>query len=187
MSNLSPFEQTVVPGSVPTTVDGQGIAWVLLDHPGRHNAVSLAMWHTILGTLPALAQDPRVRCPVLHGAGHAAFCAGADLGEKKDADATKAAADNQVTLSGLHALREFAKPTVAMISGYCLGGGLAIALACDLRIAAAKYPLASALSDPVGADIAGCDERARACLSRLDFAEGRRAFAEKRPPMFHGR
>jgi enoyl-CoA hydratase len=115
----------------------QGVAWVVLDNPAKRNAISLDMWRTLRQALADLDADAAVRCVVIRGEGDGAFCAGADVAEKQGLDAAQAEADLQVSLDGLKALRVFSKPLVAMVSGYCLGAGVAIALSCDLRIAAA--------------------------------------------------
>ncbi|HSV78022.1 MAG TPA: enoyl-CoA hydratase [Ramlibacter sp.] len=249
----------------------QGVGWVVLDNPRKHNAMSLAMWGALADALAGFAQDPAVRCVVLRGEGDKAFCAGADIAEKQGKGAEQSAADSQLSQRGLEAVHGFAKPVIAMIDGYCLGGGLALALACDMRIsatsgifgipaaklglaynynaikrltelvgpaqarqilftadrlpaqralqlglvnevvepdqlqdfvramagriaanapltiAAAKQAIATAVSDAPGRDLAGCEERMRACLASDDYAEGRRAFQEKRAPVFQGR
>ena len=229
------------------------------------------MWRSLIDVLAAFEDDPAVRCVVIRGGGERAFCAGADIAEKQGVEGSQALADLDLGLAGMKALTSFRKPLIAMVSGYCIGAGLGIVTACDLRIAAgnasfgippaklglgypyaetkrltdlvgpavakqmlftadridaerallaglanevvapgelleftstmarriaanapltiaaAKHSIATALSNPSERDIAGCDERARACLSSEDYAEGRLAFKEKRQPVFHGR
>ncbi len=122
-------------GQVHASLDG-GVAWVILDNLPKRNAMSLAMWRELRAALLDLAQDPQVRCVVLRGAGDKAFCAGADVAEKQGLDAAQSEADTQIALEGLQAVREFPKPLIAMVSGYCIGAGVAIALGCDIRVAA---------------------------------------------------
>ena len=119
------------------TKDG-AIGWITFNNPERHNATSYEMWLALPVVLDAYVNDPDVRVIVLKGAGEKAFSAGADISQFKEKrtgpEAVKeynAAADR----AG-RALRECAKPTLAMIRGYCIGGGTAIAVGCDLRIAA---------------------------------------------------
>jgi len=111
--------------------------WITFNNPERHNATSYEMWQALPIVLDAYVNDPEIRVIVLKGAGEKAFSAGADISqfkEKRTGDAAKeynAAADK----AG-RTLRECPKPTIAMIRGYCIGGGTAIAVGCDLRIAA---------------------------------------------------
>lgn len=114
------------------------IGWITFNNPERHNATSYEMWLALPIVLDAYVNDPGVRVIVLKGAGKKAFSAGADISQFKekrtDPEAVKeynAAADR-----ASRALRECLKPTIAMIRGYCIGGGTAIAVGCDLRIAA---------------------------------------------------
>jgi enoyl-CoA hydratase/carnithine racemase len=249
----------------------QGIGWIVLDNPGKHNAITLGMWRSLIDVLDGFQANPAIHCVVIRGEGERAFCAGADIGEKHDVGPAQALADLDLGLAGLNAVRSFGKPLIAMVSGYCIGAGFGIANACDLRIASsnasfaippaklgigypyaeikrltelvgpaaakqlvftgdrtnaeraqliglvnevvapdellqfttsmalriagnapmtvtgAKSAIATVLSDPPSRDIAACDERARACLTSEDYAEGCLAFKEKRPPVFRGR
>lgn len=114
------------------------IGWIIFNNPARHNAVSLEMWQSIPPVLDAYAQDPDVRVVILRGAGEKAFVSGADIsqfGEKRTSpEAVKTY--NAASDAAGEALRSFPKPTIAMIRGYCLGGGTATAVNCDIRIAA---------------------------------------------------
>jgi enoyl-CoA hydratase len=112
------------------------IGYLIFNNPERHNAVSLEMWQAVSSLLEDFARDPSIRVVVLTGAGDKAFVAGADISrfgaERSDADAI--AHYNAVTEKTFADLEGFAKPTVAMIRGYCIGGGLALALGCDMRV-----------------------------------------------------
>jgi enoyl-CoA hydratase len=112
------------------------IAWLIFDHPERRNAIDVEMWRRIPQAADALAADAEVRSVVLRGAGDIAFIAGADIsefGEKRSAAAARSYdAETRRAVAALTALR---KPVLAMIRGYCIGGGVAIALAADLRYA----------------------------------------------------
>lgn len=112
--------------------------FVMLNRPDRRNALNREMWQALPELVAALDNHPETRLLVLRGAGTEAFAAGADIAEFAEARANPELARDYEALNGkaLAALRGTAKPAVAMISGFCIGGGLALALACDLRIAA---------------------------------------------------
>ena len=112
-----------------------GVGWIIFNQPARRNAINGAMWR---GIPPAMAQfdaDPAVRCVAFRGAGTKAFAAGADISEFETVRAQRAAVAEYDGLLDqvLHAIQGSLKPSLAMIYGYCMGGGLEIALACDLR------------------------------------------------------
>jgi enoyl-CoA hydratase/carnithine racemase len=116
------------------------VGWIVFDQPARRNAINGAMWR---GIAPAIAQfdgDPEVRCVAFRGAGSEAFSAGADISEFESRRSDEEAVGQYDGLLDqvLHAIQDSRKPSVAMIYGYCLGGGLEIALACDLRYCAAS-------------------------------------------------
>lgn len=113
-----------------------GVGHMIFNNPERHNAVSLEMWQAAETILADFAQDPAIRVVVVSGAGGKAFVSGADISKFGDERATEAAvqhynATTDKIYSGLYA---FPKPTIAMIRGYCIGGGLNLAISCDLRI-----------------------------------------------------
>ena len=250
-----------------------GTGWIVLDNPGKYNAISMPMWRAVSAALERFAADDTVRCVVLRGAGDKAFCSGADISQFESVrSAPESSAEyDRVTESVMQQVREFPKPTLAMIAGFCLGGGVALALACDLRIAAVgarfgvpaarlgigyRYSAVKALTDLVGpaqakqilytgdrfpaeealrigfinelhaleqleprvrgiagtiarnaplsvayskiavaaavAQAPGSDQeylrqREKACIESDDHKEGRRAFMEKREPVFRGR
>jgi enoyl-CoA hydratase/carnithine racemase len=112
------------------------VAVLTIDRPEKRNAMTAAMWAALPGVLDALAGDPEVRVLVVTGAGPS-FCAGADIsdllsGPDPDDPMAEVRRDN---LAAQAALRDFPKPTVAMIRGHCIGGGVEIAACCDLRFA----------------------------------------------------
>jgi|TARA_B100000519_G_scaffold60204_1_gene50470 enoyl-CoA hydratase len=114
-----------------------GIAWITFNAPEKRNAMSLDMWQGLGEILEKLEIESSVRVLILKGAGDAAFVSGADISEfeekrsnQQDRDAYEAAFDN-----ALEKLANFSRPVVAMIQGFCIGGGLAIALNTDIRIA----------------------------------------------------
>lgn len=112
------------------------LAWLVVDRPEKHNAVSLQMWRDLPQVLAPLAADPELRVLLVEGAG-STFSAGADIGDllagsdPQDPMAELRAAN----LAAQEALRTFPRPTIAVVRGACIGGGLEIACCCDLRIA----------------------------------------------------
>ena len=248
-----------------------GLAFLVIDNPARLNALTTAMWAAIPRAMAEAQSDPAVRVIVLKGAGGKAFCAGADISEFDQARTGEATATyDALNHAAFEAVLGPAKPTVAMIEGFCLGGGLGIAACCDLRLAneaatfaipAAKLGLGyhprwvrtlltlappasvkellytgrrftaaealamglvnrvhsdatldvetrslaatiasnapmtiraakAAIDDltlkPETADIARLEGLVKACFHSADYAEGRRAFSEKRKPVFQG-
>ncbi|MGD9538063.1 MAG: enoyl-CoA hydratase [Alphaproteobacteria bacterium] len=246
--------------------------WIVFNKPERHNALSRDMWEAIPRLVDALSAEPEVRLIVLKGAGDKAFISGADISEFEAERATPEAVANYDTLveHATHALATCKRPTIAMIRGHCFGGGVAIAISCDMRIAADdagfaipaaklgigyRAPGLKTLVDLVGpsyakeiiftarrysaeealrmglvnrvvpaanledaindyaatiagnapltieaakgiigelsrggeADKACCDALIERCFTSEDYVEGRRAFMEKRRPVFKGR
>jgi enoyl-CoA hydratase/carnithine racemase len=115
--------------------DGQ-VGWMIFNNPERRNAVSLEMWRAIPDVLAAFEADPEVRVIVFTGAGERAFVAGADISqfEAERNDAAAEARYSSASAAANAAMAGLSKPSIAMIRGYCIGGGLAVALTCDLRI-----------------------------------------------------
>ncbi|WP_421694854.1 enoyl-CoA hydratase [Aestuariivirga sp.] len=128
LPSASPFLQAYVDGST---------GWLLLNRPERRNALNAEMWAAIPQLMNSLDGHPDVRVIVVRGAGAEAFAAGADISEFGAARNSAAAAADYERLNGeaFAAIRACSRPVIAMIQGFCIGGGLAIALACDLRIA----------------------------------------------------
>jgi enoyl-CoA hydratase/carnithine racemase len=249
------------------------VGYLVFNNPERRNAVSLDMWQRAGEVIAEFAQDDGVRVIVLTGAGDRSFVSGADISKFEDERANAEAQEKYAkTSSGMRArLREVGKPTIAMIRGYCIGGGMSLALSCDLRICsddaqfgipaarlgigygieglrrlvelvgpskakefiftARRYRAGEALQmglvnavvaaaeldatvgswagtmaenaplsiltakrvvdelmkDPADRDVAMCEQLVRDCGASQDFIEGRRAFMEKRKPLFTGR
>jgi enoyl-CoA hydratase len=115
-----------------------GVGWIIFNNPARHNAVSLEMWRSLTLTLAAYAEDPQVRVIILKGQGDKAFVAGADISQFKEKRSSPEAVQlyNAAADEAGKALRNAAKPTIAMIRGFCIGGGTGLAVGCDIRIAA---------------------------------------------------
>jgi enoyl-CoA hydratase len=113
------------------------IATVTLSNPGKLNVLTVAMWRALARALDALSADPALRCVVVRGAGSEAFAAGADIAEfaaERDNLEQGRRYHREYVHGALRAVGECPHPTVAMIHGPCVGGGLEIACACDLRI-----------------------------------------------------
>jgi enoyl-CoA hydratase len=112
------------------------VGYVIFNNPERHNAVSLEMWSRTAEILDEFARDDEVRVVVITGAGGKSFVSGADISkfesERASQDATKIY--NAAVAKANESIYEFGKPTIAMIRGYCIGGGLGLAVCCDLRI-----------------------------------------------------
>lgn len=121
--------------SVDCEIEGH-YAIVTLNNPQRHNAMSMSMWTDLERTMATLAQREDIRAVVLRGAGDKAFVSGADISEFDDQRASEqqAAEYALVCEAADRAVSEFPKPTIARIQGYCIGGGLGLALACDIRL-----------------------------------------------------
>jgi enoyl-CoA hydratase len=113
-----------------------GVGYVIFNNPERHNAVSLDMWDATSRILEGFANDEEVRVVVLTGAGGKAFVSGADISKFESERATLEATRryNATVEKAYTGIQQFAKPTIAMIRGYCIGGGVGLAVCCDLRI-----------------------------------------------------
>ncbi|RKD69491.1 short chain enoyl-CoA hydratase [Sinobaca qinghaiensis] len=125
-----------MPEPVTRVIDPNGTATITLQRPEAANALSIELLHALTAIMDELAVQPDVRCVILTGKGDKAFCAGADLKER--AQMTPAETKDVVALIGsvVARLAGMPQPTLAMMNGSAFGGGLELALACDIRIAA---------------------------------------------------
>jgi len=246
---------------------------IVFNNPARHNALSVDMWGAVPPLLAQAQADERVRLVVFSGAGEKAFVSGADISQFEDQRAAKAAVQHYEALAedALMGIQAFGKPTIACIRGWCIGGGVNVAISCDIRLAASdavfaipaarlglgyRYSALKNLVDLIGVgaakdlfltarridaaeaqriglvtrtcaadalpallaeytrsigdnapltmfaakqimgeilkpspslDVDRCRALILACFESEDYAEGRRAFMEKRPPVFKGR
>ncbi len=114
-----------------------GIGWMTFNNPERHNALGLAMQRAIPQILGDFASDPEVRVVVMTGAGEKAFVSGADISEfEQQRSSPEAIAEyDRISAEASRAYGTLEKPLIAMIRGFCMGGGLLTAMRADLRIA----------------------------------------------------
>ncbi|HEX9418198.1 MAG TPA: enoyl-CoA hydratase/isomerase family protein, partial [Methylomirabilota bacterium] len=109
------------------------IGWITFNQPEKRNAVSQEMWQAMPEYVADLAADPAIRVVILRGAGETAFVAGADISQFKDRRRNAADEEEYRRISGAggESLARLGKPLVAMIHGFCIGGGVSIAITCD--------------------------------------------------------
>ncbi len=123
-------------GQIRTELDG-AIYWIIIDNPSRMNALNTAMWGALPGIFSQAEADNSIRVVMMRGAGDKAFSAGADISEFGTARTGEASKNyDDLNHAAFGAVMNCAKPTIAMVRGYCMGGGLELALCCDLRAAA---------------------------------------------------
>jgi enoyl-CoA hydratase/carnithine racemase len=124
------------------------IATLVINRPRVRNAINLAMWRDIARLTEGLDKDDSVRAVVFRGAGTEAFASGADISEFPESrkDTETSLRYNATTAAAYAAVRQCGKPTIAMIHGFCMGGAMGLAMACDLRFAAegAKFGIPAA-------------------------------------------
>ncbi|MGE3644210.1 MAG: enoyl-CoA hydratase [Beijerinckiaceae bacterium] len=116
------------------------IGRMIFNNPERHNAVSLEMWDAAVAILEDFAKDENIRVVVLSGAGGKSFVSGADISKFEKERGSKEAVEhyNARVAAAYGIVNHFPKPTIAEINGYCIGGGLGLAISCDLRFCSAK-------------------------------------------------
>lgn len=141
-----------------------GIGWLTFNQPERRNAVSLEMWQGIGDALEAFEHDDEVRVVIMQGAGGKAFASGADISEfdSHRSNAEQRKAYGEISGRGNLWLGKLSKPFIAMIRGFCIGGGLAISLNADVRFAtpASKFGVPAAKLG-LGYEYAGLAKLAR--------------------------
>jgi len=248
------------------------VGYLTFNNPERHNAVSLEMWEAASEFLEDFKKDKNIRVVVVTGAGGKSFISGADISKFEKERSTQEGVDryNAAVDQANNAFYTFPKPTIAMIRGYCIGGGVGLALCCDMRICtegskfgvpaaklglgyrfdglkklvdlvgpsfakeifftarqftaaeaqvmglvnrvlpdaelesyvrdyaetiaanapltvdSVKYIVGQAVIDESKRDLKKCDQLVQACFASNDYKEGRKAFMEKRKPVFTG-
>jgi enoyl-CoA hydratase/carnithine racemase len=115
------------------------LAWLTVNRPAAHNALNAEVWTGLAAALTDLSAETDTRVIIIRGAGERAFISGADISEFRAlrADANAAVEYDRLSGRAWHAIGAARQPVIAMINGLCFGGGVAVALACDLRFAAA--------------------------------------------------
>jgi enoyl-CoA hydratase/carnithine racemase len=113
------------------------LGWVLVNRPRARNALTTAMWQQLADAINGLAIDSEIRVIILGGTGDQSFISGADIGDLKAqlAQPELVAESYRFTTALMQAISNASKPVIAMVNGHCLGGGVLIALACDIRFA----------------------------------------------------
>jgi enoyl-CoA hydratase/carnithine racemase len=122
---------------VQTWLDGSTLH-IRFNNPARHNALSVDMWEAVPPLLRLAQDDDRVRLVAFSGAGEKAFVSGADISQFEDMRAAREAVTRYEAMAeeALMSIHDFPKPTLACIRGWCIGGGVNVAISCDIRIAA---------------------------------------------------
>jgi enoyl-CoA hydratase len=114
--------------------DAGRIAWITINNPAKRNTLGMPGKRAIAETFNRLAKDDALRAAVITGAGDKSFIAGADIAEMKDLDAAQAEVEHTLTHVANESIRLFPVPVIARINGWCLGFGMELAAACDLRV-----------------------------------------------------
>jgi enoyl-CoA hydratase len=132
-----PTETSYADGKILQGISA-GIGTITFNNPAKRNAMSLDMWEGLAAALTELRDDPSVRVVILTGAGGKAFVAGADISQfEKNRHNAEASADySRRAGAATKLLAQFPKPTIACIEGFCIGGGMQVAMLADMRFAA---------------------------------------------------
>lgn len=151
-----------MPGCVHSEIE-EMVGWIIFDHPERRNALSANMWSELAEVAERFASDDAVRVIVMRGAGEAAFVSGADISQFESVEGVETS--GRLARDGgnaFHSLAAIDKPVIALIHGYCVGGGVAVALSADMRYAAedASFAIPAARLG-VGYDIGGVEALAQ--------------------------
>lgn len=120
---------------IQSEVEGP-VGRIIFNNPAKHNAVSLDMWEAVEGYLSEFKDNDDIRVVVITGVGGRAFVSGADISKFENERASEEAIKNynKNVSRAYDSIYNFPKPTIAMIRGYCIGGGMGLATVCDLRV-----------------------------------------------------
>jgi len=170
-------------GCVHTEVDDR-IGWIVFNHPERRNALSANMWSELAEAVVRFGEDDSIRVVVMRGVGDVAFVSGADISQFDGAPGNEVSAG--LERGGSNAFAELVKldkPLIAMIHGYCIGGGVAVALTADMRYAAEDATFAiPAARLGVGYGLGGIEELSNlvglSCAKEILFSARRYDAAE---------
>lgn len=124
--------------SIDFQIIDDAIAHIVINRPERHNALDVEHDRALAGALQRFNEDPRLKVAILSGSGGRAFCTGADIGDylpHRRQIAAGEAPTSIISFGGLTGAHDVVKPTIAAIDGFCIAGGLELALACDIRVA----------------------------------------------------
>lgn len=132
--------QTIAKTPTVTGVIEGSVYWITLNQPEKRNAISLETWLEFPRMIREAEADPQVRAVVIRGSGDEAFSAGADISEfpENRFEPSKGLDYNDAHNAGEAAILECRKPTVALVDGWCVGGGLQVAMACDMRLGTSR-------------------------------------------------
>src|SRR6266508_3168227 len=136
--DVIPRQETAMSDTPKLLLQKDGpIGWIIFNQPEKRNAVSLEMWQLMPECVQDLAADDAIRVVVMRGAGDQAFVAGADISQFKERRRNMADQEEygRISARGQDSLGTLTKPLLAMIHGFCVGGGVGIAVGCDMRIA----------------------------------------------------
>lgn len=124
-------------GSVDLVIKDQ-VAYLILNNPDKKNAISAEMWEDLATKAQIISADQSVRATILRGHGMASFAAGADISqfESRRSASSDGSSYDYLTENAIAAIKAIRVPVIALIHGFCLGGGISLALACDMRFAA---------------------------------------------------
>ncbi|MEH6482986.1 MULTISPECIES: enoyl-CoA hydratase/isomerase family protein [Pseudomonas] len=125
----------VINDAVRLEIDGM-VGWVVLTRPGQINAINDAIREGVPQALALLQNNPSVRVIVFRGEGERGFCAGADIKERRGPESSLQVRQRMENVRWIESLDAVSKPVIAAIHGYCMGGGMELVLACDIRFAA---------------------------------------------------
>ena len=128
---------------VKAWLDGAALH-IRFNNPAKHNALSVDMWEAVPPLLAQAETDDAVRLVIFSGEGTKSFVSGADISQFEDMRAAREAVKRyeQMAETALMGIHDFAKPTVAAIRGYCIGGGVNVSISCDIRLASADSQFA---------------------------------------------